>query len=104
MHLGEIELRLLRGGEFRLDGGAMIGVVPKVLWEKRTPADDRNRIRLAANSLLLRVGGKNILVETGNGTKWTPKLRDIYAVDEGDPLREALHQVGIAPEQIDIVI
>ncbi len=104
MHLGDIELRLLRGGEFRLDGGAMFGVVPKVLWEKRSTPDERNRIRLAANCLLLGVAGKNVLVETGNGTKWTPKLRDIYAVDAGDPLRDALHQAGVAPEQIDIVI
>jgi glyoxylase-like metal-dependent hydrolase (beta-lactamase superfamily II) len=104
VHLGDIELRLLRGGEFRLDGGAMFGVVPKVLWEKRSTPDERNRIRLAANCLLLGVAGKNVLVETGNGTKWTPKLRDIYAVDAGDPLRDALHQAGVAPEQIDIVI
>ena len=104
MHLGDIEVRFLRGGEFRLDGGAMFGVVPKVLWEKKAPPDDRNRIRLACNALLLRTPGHKVLVETGNGTKWDAKLRDIYAVDPGDPLHDALAREGLQPEQISLVI
>lgn len=104
MRLGDIEVRFLRGGEFRLDGGAMFGVVPRVLWEKKVPPDDRNRIRLAANSLLLRAGSKKILIETGNGTKWEPKLRDIYAIDQGDPLRDALAREGVQPQDLDLVI
>ena len=104
MHLGDIEIRHLQGGNFRLDGGAMFGVVPKTLWEKRSPADPRNRIRLAASSLLVRAANKNILIETGNGTKWTSKLRDIYAVDEGDPLTNNLLAAGVNPSQIDLVI
>ena len=51
----------------------MFGVVPKTLWEKKSPADERNRIRLAANSLLVRAGKQTILVETGNGNKWDPE-------------------------------
>ena len=70
MHFGEVEVLPAHGGNFYLDGGAMFGVVPKTLWEKKAPADDRNRIRSAANSLLVRAAGKIILVETGNGTKW----------------------------------
>ena len=104
MHLGDIEIRHLQGGNFRLDGGAMFGVVPKTLWEKRSLADPRNRIRLAASSLLVRAANKNILIETGNGTKWTSKLRDIYAVDEGDPLTNNLLAAGVNPSQIDLVI
>ena len=104
MHLGDIEVRFLRGGEFRLDGGAMFGVVPKVLWEKKAPADDRNRIRLACNSLLLRTPEHKVVVETGNGTKWDAKLRDIYAVDPGDPLLDALAREGLQPDQISLVI
>ena len=69
MHLGEIEVRQIYGGIFYLDGGSMFGVVPKTLWEKKMPADQRNRIPLAANSLLVRANGKNILVETGNGSE-----------------------------------
>jgi glyoxylase-like metal-dependent hydrolase (beta-lactamase superfamily II) len=104
MHFGEIEVLPLHGGNFYLDGGAMFGAVPKTLWEKKAPADERNRIRLAANSLLVRAAGKNIVVETGNGTKWDPKLRNIYGIQEGDPLRDSLSKVGVAPEEVDMVI
>jgi glyoxylase-like metal-dependent hydrolase (beta-lactamase superfamily II) len=104
MHLGEIEVLPLHGGNFYLDGGAMFGVVPKTLWEKKAPADDRNRIRLAANSLLVRAASKNILVETGNGTKWDPKLRNIYGIQEGDPLRDSLARAGVAAEGVDMVV
>jgi len=104
MNLGDIELRHIFGGNFYLDGGAMFGVVPRPLWERKSPPDARNRIRLAANSLLIRASNKNILVETGNGTKWTSKLRDIYGIDEGDPLLDSLAAAGIRPGQIDVVI
>jgi glyoxylase-like metal-dependent hydrolase (beta-lactamase superfamily II) len=104
MHFGNIEVHYLHGGTFGLDGGAMFGVVPKVLWEKKSPPDEKNRIRLRANSLLVRTGGKNILVETGNGTKWDAKQRGIYAVQDGDPLMDSLKRAGVGPEQIDMVI
>jgi glyoxylase-like metal-dependent hydrolase (beta-lactamase superfamily II) len=104
MHFGDIEVLPIHGGNFYLDGGAMFGVVPKTLWEKKAPADDRNRIRLAANSLLLRAGDKRILVETGNGTKWEPKLRNIYGIQEDDPFRDSLARTGVAPDKIDLVI
>jgi glyoxylase-like metal-dependent hydrolase (beta-lactamase superfamily II) len=104
MHLDEMEVHYLHGGNFYLDGGAMFGVVPKPLWEKKSSPDNRNRIRLAANSLLVRTQNKNILIETGNGTKWTPKLRDIYGMQEGDPLIDNLAAKGVRPDQIDVVI
>jgi glyoxylase-like metal-dependent hydrolase (beta-lactamase superfamily II) len=104
MHLGNIEVLYLDGGTFRLDGGAMFGVVPKVLWEKKSPPDEKNRIALRANSLLVRAAGKTILIETGNGTKWDAKQRAIYAVQDGDPLLESLNQAGVTPQDIDIVI
>jgi glyoxylase-like metal-dependent hydrolase (beta-lactamase superfamily II) len=104
MHFGDIEVLPIRGGNFYLDGGAMFGVVPKTLWEKKAPADERNRIRLAANSLLLRAHGRNILVETGNGVKWDPKLRNIYGIQEGDPLKDSLERAGVTLEKIDMVI
>jgi glyoxylase-like metal-dependent hydrolase (beta-lactamase superfamily II) len=104
MRLGDMEVLHISGGTFALDGGAMFGVVPKPLWEKRSPADSRNRIRLAASSLLVRTARKTILVETGNGTKWTDKLRDIYAIQSGDPLIENLSKAGVNPGQIDLVI
>jgi len=104
MHLGELQVQYLHGGNFYLDGGAMFGVVPKPLWEKKSPPDNRNRICLAANSLLVRTQNKYILIETGNGTKWTAKLRDIYGIQEGDPLIDNLGSKGVRPDQIDLVI
>jgi glyoxylase-like metal-dependent hydrolase (beta-lactamase superfamily II) len=104
MHFGEIEARYLDGGSFGLDGGAMFGVVPKVLWQQKSPPDEKNRIRMRANSLLVRAGRKNILIETGNGTKWGTKQRNIYDVQDGDPLMDSLRAEGVEPEEIDLVI
>jgi glyoxylase-like metal-dependent hydrolase (beta-lactamase superfamily II) len=104
MRFGDIEVRFLDAGLFGLDGGAMFGVVPRVLWEKRAAPDEKNRIRMRANSLLVRVGKKNILVETGNGTKWDAKQRGIYAVQDGDPLMESLKREGVTADEIDVVI
>nr|MDP9148107.1 MBL fold metallo-hydrolase [Acidobacteriota bacterium] len=104
MRFGDIEVLHVHGGNFYLDGGAMFGVVPKTLWNKKSPTDERNRIRLAANSLLVRAHGKRIVVETGNGTKWEPKLRDIYGIEDGDPLKDSLSSAGVAPKEIDVVI
>ena len=104
MYFGDLEIQHIHGGDFFLDGGAMFGVVPKPLWEKKSPPDNRNRIRLAANSLLARTQNKNILIETGNGTKWSPKLRDIYGIQEGNPLIDNLAAKGAHPDQIDVVI
>jgi len=104
MHLGEIEVLYLDGGTFGLDGGAMFGVVPKVLWEKKSPPDEKNRIRMRANSLLVRAANKTVVVETGNGTQWDPKLRAIYAIQDGDPLLDSLAKAGVQPGQVDLVI
>jgi glyoxylase-like metal-dependent hydrolase (beta-lactamase superfamily II) len=104
MHLGDLEVLYLNSGTFSLDGGAMFGVVPKVLWEKKSPPDEKNRIRMRANSLLVRAQNKNILIETGNGTKWDAKQRAIYNVQDGDPLVDAFAQHGVSPDQIDLVI
>src|SRR6202161_740165 len=81
----------------------MFGVIPKPMWEKKIPADGRNRIKLAMNCLLVRAGGKTILVETGAGEKWDEKRRDIYALD-GPHLMERLRDYGVHPHEIDIVI
>jgi glyoxylase-like metal-dependent hydrolase (beta-lactamase superfamily II) len=104
MHFGEIEVRYLDGGHFGLDGGAMFGVVPKVLWEKKSPPDEKNRIHMRANSLLVRAHSKTILVETGNGTKWDAKQRAIYNVQDGNPLLDSLERAGVQADQIDLVI
>src|SRR5258708_17443861 len=104
MHLGDIEVRYLDGGNFWLDGGAMFGVVPKVFWDKKSPPDEKNRIPLRANSLLVRAHKKTIVIETGNGTKWEQKQRAIYAVQEGDPLVDSLAEHRVQPHEVDLVI
>ncbi len=87
-----------------LDGGAMFGVIPKAMWEKKIPADARNRIQLAMNCLLVHAGGKRILVETGAGAKMTPKLRDIYALEGPFLERPARAITASTASEIDIVI
>jgi glyoxylase-like metal-dependent hydrolase (beta-lactamase superfamily II) len=104
MHFGEIEVRYIDAGSFWLDGGSMFGIVPRTMWEKKMVPDERHRLKFACNSLLVRVGGKIVLVETGNGTKWDEKLRKIYSFPANDPLTESLAKEGVKPEEIDLVI
>lgn len=104
MKLGDLEFWLITDGTFRLDGGAMFGVIPKPMWEKVSPPDARNRILMAMNSLLIRAAGKWLLVETGAGDKWDPKRTDIYAFEEAPRLPEKLVTHGVPPEKIDVVI
>ena len=103
MKLGQLEFHVLVDGHLGLDGGAMFGVIPKPMWEKKIPADASNRITLAMNCLLVRAGGKTILVETGAGDKWDAKRRDIFALD-GPHLTKRLLDYGVYPQDIDIVI
>lgn len=103
MKLGDLEFHCLSDGHIYLDGGAMFGIVPKPLWERRTPADSRNRIRLGLNCLLIYAGGKRILVETGAGGKFDQKRRDIYGLD-GPRLDAQLREYRIAAGDIDMVV
>lgn len=102
--LGDARLTMINGGEFRLDGGAMHGVVPKTIWSKLISCDERNRCTYSTNCLYLELDGKRILIETGNGDKFPAKLRDIYGIDHDRSIGDALDEIGVAPEAIDIVI
>lgn len=104
IQLGGLSLELIPTGRFRLDGGAMFGVVPKVLWERVARPDEKNRIELALNCLLVRDGKRTIVVETGMGEKWGPKERQIYALSSNGGLREELRRRGVTPESVDVVI
>ena len=104
MKLGDLEFWLITDGTFRLDGGAMFGVIPKPMWERVSPPDTRNRILMAMNSLLIRAAGKWILIETGAGDKWDAKRTEIYSFDAPPRLPEKLVARGVPPEKIDIVI
>ncbi len=105
MKLGEMELIALSDGRFRLDGGAMFGIVPKPIWNKMMPADENNRIELGMNPLLIRTEGKTILINSGIGTKDDDKFKRIYGIDSQDgQLVENLAKHGIQPEDITDVI
>ncbi len=100
--LGDFELIVCTDGTYRLDGGAMFGVVPKTLWSKRAPADPLNRILLGANTVIVRTGQHTIAIETGLGNKLPPKLREVY---ENNPrLPDSLAAAHVRPEEVDIVI
>lgn len=103
MAFGDLELVSLCAGHFRLDGGAMFGVVPKNLWERKAAPDEGNRIAMAMRPLLVR-GRRTMLIDAGAGNKLDAKTRDIYALDDGSTLDRALAAAGVAPEAIDIVL
>ena len=100
--LGDFELTILSDGNYYMDGGAMFGVVPKVMWEKRIAPDERNTIPLALNSLFIRTGRQNVLVETGIGSKLNEKSQAIYRNQA--LLMKSFDEAGVSPEEIDIVI
>jgi glyoxylase-like metal-dependent hydrolase (beta-lactamase superfamily II) len=102
--LGQFEIYGLRDGFFHLDGGAMFGVVPKILWEKKFPADEKNRIKLALNSILIKTEKALILVETGIGSDLDPKFYDYYSVERKPGLVLSLKKLGYQAEDIDFVI
>jgi glyoxylase-like metal-dependent hydrolase (beta-lactamase superfamily II) len=104
MKLGSFDIDIVQDGTFALDGGAMFGVVPRMLWERHFVPDERNRIRLGLNALLVRTGRENVLIDTGIGQKWDARARDIYSITHETNLMAELAKFGIAPEDIDIVI
>jgi glyoxylase-like metal-dependent hydrolase (beta-lactamase superfamily II) len=100
--LGDFELISLSDGIYHLDGGSYFGVVPKTLWSRKLPANEKNLVPSGLNSVLVRTGDKNILIETGIGNKLSEKMAQIYGQPAG--LLDSLHGAGLAPEDIDIVI
>ncbi|MEQ8790704.1 MAG: MBL fold metallo-hydrolase [Pirellulaceae bacterium] len=104
MQFGDFTLQTVSGGRLSLDGGTMFGVVPKDIWQRYFTPDDRNRIAMDTNCLLIRTGGRNVLVDTGYGTKGTDVERERFAFEEANKLVDNLAAVGLAPEEIDTVI
>ena len=100
--LGDFELSIFSDGLYLLDGGAFFGVVPKVMWSKKVSSDERNFVTAGLNSLLIRTGKQNILVETGIGNKLSERMIKIY----GQPakLLDNLSAGGVTPDDVDIVI
>jgi glyoxylase-like metal-dependent hydrolase (beta-lactamase superfamily II) len=105
MHIGNYDVTMIDAGRYKLDGGAMFGVVPRTLWQKENPPDEKNRITMSLNTLLLVGDGKIILVDTGVGDKFTDKFREIYAIDYSEhSLVKSLLQQNIQPENVTDVI
>ena len=100
--LGDFDLTVLTDGPYYLDGGAMFGVVPKTMWEKRAPADEQNRILLGTNTVVVRTGQHTVVIETGIGNKLPEKMRHIF--DAKQLLPKSFAAAGIALEDVDIVI
>ena len=100
--LGDFDLVFCSDGSYLLDGGAMFGVVPKTLWQKRTPADEANRILLGLNTVVIRTGKQVVLIETGIGNKQSPKMREIHANQELLPA--SLAAAGVRVEEVTHVI
>jgi len=100
--LGSFELTIFSDGTYPLDGGAFFGVIPKIMWQRKLEANDKNQVTAGLNSLLVRTGEKTILIETGMGNKLSERMAKIY----GQPaqLLDNLAAAGISPEDIDVVI
>ncbi len=104
MKWGEFDLHLISDGSVWLDGGAMFGIVPKILWQAKIAPDEKNRIRLALNCLLIQTGEENILIDTGCGHKYSQKQMQIYSVDHPTDIILELRRFGLYPGDIDRVI
>jgi glyoxylase-like metal-dependent hydrolase (beta-lactamase superfamily II) len=105
LFLGDYRVEIIPDTEFRLDGGAMFGVVPRKLWARECPPDDENRIRMNMNCVFIDTGAEKILIETGIGDKWTAKQQSMYGIDRVRPLSETLHaRTGVTAGEITIVV
>ncbi len=105
MIFGDYRTETIPDTEFRLDGGAMFGVVPRVLWERVCPPDESNRIRLNMNCLFIETPTERILIETGIGEKWTEKQTRMFGIFRKQTFAETLFQkTGYLPPDISIVV
>src|SRR3977135_4541368 len=96
MTLGDFELTAVSDGNYYLDGGAFFGVVPKVMWERKLPADEKNRVPTGLNSVVVPTGEQTILIETGIGDKLPEKLAGIYHAPA--QLLDNLSSAGVSPD------
>jgi glyoxylase-like metal-dependent hydrolase (beta-lactamase superfamily II) len=105
MQFGDYRVEVVPDAEFRLDGGAMFGVVPRSLWQRVAPPDEQNRVRLSANCLYVETAGERILIETGMGDKWSPRHAEMYGINRTRTLGETLHaRTGRTAADVTIVV
>jgi glyoxylase-like metal-dependent hydrolase (beta-lactamase superfamily II) len=105
MQFGDYRLEVVPDTEFRLDGGAMFGIVPRNLWAQVCPPDEQNRIRMNLNCVFIEAGSERILIETGIGDKWSDKRTALYGITRRRSFGESLRAItGVGPDAITIVI
>ncbi|MEH6944044.1 YtnP family quorum-quenching lactonase [Bacillus sp. JJ722] len=105
LQFGNITLTWLKGGITNLDGGAMFGVVPKPLWSKKYPSNDKNQIKLATDPILVQTEGRNILIESGIGKgKLSDKQKRNYGVEAETEIDESLAKLGLSVNDIDTIL
>jgi len=104
MKFGDFELFVLSDGKFKLDGGAMFGVVPKVLWEKTNPPNEMNRIELGLNSLIIKTNDDIVLVDTGIGENYNEKFFEMFEIDKSTSLLKSLNSISLKPDDITKVV
>jgi methylmalonyl-CoA epimerase len=104
MAFGDLQLTTLHDGGFKLDGGAMFSVVPRTLWEKQAPPDERNRIQLTMRPLLVEASWGRMIIDCGAGDKMSSKQMDMYGLDRSRALDHALAQAGLTSDSIDFVL
>ena len=105
MLVGDYRVEIVPDAEFRLDGGAMFGVVPRNLWSKVCPPDEQNRIRMNMNCVFIDTGSDRILIETGIGEKWSDKHKAMYGIVRERSIDQSVRTLaGAEPEDITIVI
>jgi glyoxylase-like metal-dependent hydrolase (beta-lactamase superfamily II) len=105
LKLGKLTLTWLNGGVTHLDGGAMFGVVPKPLWSKKYPVNDKNQIELRSDPILIQDGERNILIESGIGNnRMSDKMKRNYGVLEEASIDESLKQLGLTTSDVDVVL
>ena len=105
MQFGDYRVEIISDTEFRLDGGAMFGVVPRALWSKVCPPDEENRITMNMNCVFIDTGKERILIETGIGEKWSRKHVAMFGITRERSFRQSLHSVaGVEADSISIVV
>ena len=105
MQFGDYRVEIIPDTEFRLDGGAMFGVVPRNLWSRVCPPDEQNRIRMNMNCVFIEAGNERILIETGIGEKWPAKQTEMFGISRQRALADSLRSIaGVGSDSITIVI
>ena len=104
LRVGDFKVWILSDGLFRLDGGAMFGVVPRVLWEKSNPPDTLNRIILGLNPMLVQCGEELVLVDSGIGGKYDKKFEEMFSVEHRPSLESSLADAGFTRDDVTMVV